>query len=510
MASSDKDLYGKIHTLIQGQFDGALSPAELLEMESLLLESAAARRAYVQYVQESACLRWLCVEESIGPIEKCDPRHELSDRKRRRRIQAFALSGSIAVVLTIVAANWFFVSKFDSISSQSDEPAKMASTSPPTLSGNVAATSHSRGATTRATVSPKAPIPTEPVATITGVGAPLWSHSEHKRQLLSRCFVGERLQLRQGSAELTFDAGAQVTVFGPADFEITSPTSIRCRKGRVTALVDERGKGFTIQTPRAKVVDLGTQFGLSVSDEGETEVVVFQGSVDLSSSPNAESNDKSWRRMTQGEALLVKNSGEFERVFSIQRNIFLAGVDGFNRRAPEPVIADVTDNIRDDESIKSYQLVHGGFAEDALCFVDRNHQWNSVDDTGLPEFLKGADYIMPFNDDKFVRSLELKVRLLRPATLYVFLDNNMEVPHWVRDEFTDTGVDIGLDGAKTEWHSSHSLGVGANRSIDFTFSVWQREIKKPGTVTLGSVNPPAIGSRSYGFNMYGIAAVAAE
>jgi len=81
------------------------------------------------------------------------------------------------------------------------------------------------------------------------------------------------------------------------------------------------------------------------------------------------------------------------------------------------------------------------------------------------------------------------------------------VPDWLRHDFTDTGLDIGLDCARTEWHKDHSLGVGPGKSIDFRFAIWKREIKQAGTVTLGGIEqPPAV--RSQGFNMYGIAAVA--
>ena len=266
------------------------------------------------------------------------------------------------------------------------------------------------------------------VATITGLNSVEWTSSSQGGSLLSQCAVGDRLRMQAGSAELTFDAGVQVKVFGPADFEITSATSIRCVKGRVTTLVDKRGRGFSIETPRAKVVDLGTQFGLSISESGETEVVVFQGAVDLSYSPQAAAGDATSRRMYQGEAVLLKNSGEFERVVSIQRNSFMGAAEINGRRPTEPVIADVRDNIRNAEKVKSYQVVHGGLEDDALAFVDRNHQWNGLDSSGLPPFLNGADYIMPFNDDKFVRGLEIKVSILRPSTLYVFLDNNMAVP----------------------------------------------------------------------------------
>jgi hypothetical protein len=278
----------------------------------------------------------------------------------------------------------------------------------------------------------------------------------------------------------------------------------------VTTLVGDSGKGIVVQTPRAKVVDLGTQFGLSISETGETEVVVFQGSVDMSYAPPTGTANARPRRLRQGDALLLNNAGEFQRIMAVQRNDFLAALDGPRRPLPEPVIANVHDNIRTAESVKSYQIVRNGLDEDAPCFVDRNHQWNGIDQSGLPEFLLGADYVMPFNDDKFVHTLEIELELLRPAYLYVFIDNNMEIPEWVRKDFVDTGVDIGLDGAKTEWHRSDSLAIGPGNSVDFPFSVWRRHVKKPGQVTLGSVSPPKVGTRRYGFNMYGIAAVAAE
>jgi hypothetical protein len=235
---------------------------------------------------------------------------------------------------------------------------------------------------------------------------------------------------------------------------------------------------------------------------------VFQGTVDMSyagDNPRAPT-----RRLRQGEALLLNNDGQFQRVVAVQRNDFLTAVDDIHRRPPEPVIANVHDNLRPAEGIKSYQIVRGGLEDDAPCFVDRSHQWNGVDRAGLPQFLLGADYIMPFNDDKFVRTLELKIDLLRPSHVYVFLDNNMEVPKWLQRDFVDTGVDIGLDGSKTDWHRDHSLAVGAGNSVDFKFSVWRRHVKAAGSITLGSVNPPKIGTRSSGFNMYGVAAIAAE
>jgi ferric-dicitrate binding protein FerR (iron transport regulator) len=477
MSTPNDSLISRIHALSVRQLEDSLTPEEHRELESLLIENEAARKVYITYFQDTACLRWLCLEELSGSIEPAQavPMRVRQNRGFRRRIATFALFGGVACLLVAAIFAWM-----------NSQDAELVATAP----------------------SPAVDIAAPQVATITGLGAVRWAEPSAGARLLSRCTVGDRLQLRDGAIELTFDAGAQVTVFGPADFTITSGTSINCRRGRVTTLVGERGKGFVVNTPQAKVVDLGTQFGLSISEKGETEVVVFQGSVDMSSA--SAKADAPARRLFQGEALLLNNAGKFERVVSVQRNDFLTAVDGVRRRSPEPVIADVSDNLRPDEGVKSYQIVSGGMEEDVLSFVDRSHQWNGIDGKGLPKFLLGADYIMPFNDDKFAANLELKVRLLRPAYLYIFLDNNMEVPSWVRDGFEDTGVDIGLDGAKTEWHKAHSLAIGPGQSVDFPFSVWRKRVKSAGTTTLGSVNPPKRGDRSYGFNMYGIAAVATE
>jgi hypothetical protein len=481
MESSSEVDFGRIHSLAVGMLEGTLAPAERQNFEALLLENGAARRAYLEHMQESACLRWICVEQFADAAEIAVALPAKTTTSSRSWT-AILTGGLLASVVAVAAMQFLGPAR------EEGQPAVQAADNQKAKTGVVAAQA-AEGRTA--------------VATITALNVVQFESPENSSKVLSRCEIGDRLRIQSGSAELTFDAGAQIMVFGPAEFEITSPTSIRCSRGRVTTLVDERGRGFTIETPRAKVVDLGTQFGLSISDDGETEVVVFQGTVDVMAG-SAQTGEA--RRMEQGEAILVKNSGELERVMSVERNSFMNAGDRVSRGGP--VIADVQDNIRNARRAKSYQIVHAGLEDDALAFVDRFHQWNGLEESGLPPFLAGADYVMPFNEDKFVSGLTLKVTLARPATLFVFIDNNMVVPDWMRDEFTDTGVDIGLDCSKTTWHKDHALGMGSGKSIDFTFSVWKRDIQQAGTVTLGGVETPA--DRRLGFNMYGIAAVANE
>jgi hypothetical protein len=92
--------------------------------------------------------------------------------------------------------------------------------------------------------------------------------------------VGKLLRLRRGLAEIEFEQGAKVILQGPAEFVLVSGSEARLRQGTLTAHVPERAKGFTILSPQGRVVDLGTEFGLSVDDRGETTVRVFNGLVE--------------------------------------------------------------------------------------------------------------------------------------------------------------------------------------------------------------------------------------
>ncbi len=87
------------------------------------------------------------------------------------------------------------------------------------------------------------------------------------------------LSLREGLVHLTFDNGADIIIEGPATFQINSPTRLDLSVGQMTAHVPAPAIGFTVQTPHANVTDLGTEFGIKVSDDAETHAEVFTGKV---------------------------------------------------------------------------------------------------------------------------------------------------------------------------------------------------------------------------------------
>ena len=145
------------------------------------------------------------------------------------------------------------------------------------------------------------------------------------------------------------------------------------------------------------------------------------------------------------------------------------------------------------------QIAPGTLKEDALCYVDRAHQYNSI-----PAYLIGAEYVLTANDDKDNGSHELDVTLSEAATVYLFLDNRLQasgtgtggqgvnpdlsgMPWVAAMGFTDTGNDIGIDEA----------GDG---DIDNWSSVFSKKFPA-GTITLKG-DP-----QGYGGNMYGVAVI---
>ncbi len=91
-----------------------------------------------------------------------------------------------------------------------------------------------------------------------------------------------KLHLEVGLARLDFHNGATVTLQGPAEYEVLSADRTRLRSGILTASIPESAIGFEVITPAMDVVDLGTSFGVSVGTDGETDVCVFEGEVEVS------------------------------------------------------------------------------------------------------------------------------------------------------------------------------------------------------------------------------------
>ena len=111
-----------------------------------------------------------------------------------------------------------------------------------------------------------------------------------------------------GLLQLEFYGGATVVAEGPAEIEILDESRVVCRRGRLRAHVPEPARGFAVLAPSFELVDVGTEFGLDVSQDGVSEVHVFDGKVELY---EAKSNRSlaTRRELIAGDALTVDRDG---------------------------------------------------------------------------------------------------------------------------------------------------------------------------------------------------------
>jgi hypothetical protein len=124
-----------------------------------------------------------------------------------------------------------------------------------------------------------ASLSTTPVARVTGLSNCIWPDGDAGLKFGDALTPGQRLKLTSGVLQLTYETGAKVTVEGPVDMVMTTPIEARLSEGKIAAAVPRFARGYTIVTPTAEVVDLGTEFGVSVDDVGASEVHVFDGDV---------------------------------------------------------------------------------------------------------------------------------------------------------------------------------------------------------------------------------------
>jgi len=330
----------------------------------------------------------------------------------------------------------------------------------------------------------------------------VWANGSKQYDEWSFVEPGDSLKFDRGLINLFLENGAEVLIEGPADVDFVSIEKVFARKGKLAARVGPGAIGFTIETPHANVIDRGTAFGLSVDETSRTDVVVYEGMVDLDVLGD---NAPPRRRLERGEALSVNHLGKLSRITTVQSSEFLEPpqVRAVGAEA-ERVITTVSDNAASLATTKYYRVIPRGFREDSRAFVDRLHEWNGIDHRGLPPFLVGGDYVMTFNDDKITTGIEIAVSVNQPATLYVLLDDRVAPPEWLERDFVDTQWDVGCDDGWLE--GPIVTGLGPGESVEHVFSVWRRDVLTPSTVVLGALSQeeqsaPAtkIGHSMYGF-----------
>lgn len=117
-----------------------------------------------------------------------------------------------------------------------------------------------------------------------------------------------RFKLTAGLVQLRFYSGAEAILEAPLEIILHGENRAELVQGKLVGRVPPKASGFTVETSLAKIVDLGTEFGVEASFEAkELQVHVFDGEVSLSSSSKSGEDLQAGRpiSLVAGQAAVV-------------------------------------------------------------------------------------------------------------------------------------------------------------------------------------------------------------
>ncbi|MDP3071783.1 MAG: LamG-like jellyroll fold domain-containing protein [Opitutaceae bacterium] len=236
MNLSDGDIL-ELNELFGALVDGTATEKQRERLARLLRDSEAARRCYVRAMGQSASLHLYAAEmQSDAP----------DARPSRGNLLSFArwVGGALAVAAAL-AVGFILFSRWAS-GERNVRPATRA----------------------------------EFVARITGEKGSEWSSGGEGLQPGTYLRKGQRLELRAGYVEITFDSGARVMLEGAASLDVNSAWDATLRRGTLKASVPPEAIGFRVSNPFVDVLDLGTEFTMIADANGGAEVLVNKGEVE--------------------------------------------------------------------------------------------------------------------------------------------------------------------------------------------------------------------------------------
>ena len=293
------------------------------------------------------------------------------------------------------------------------------------------------------------------------------------------------LTLDEGLLNLRLANDVTLELLAPAQLRFIDPMHVRILSGKATVDVGQHGKGFILDAPQTRVVDLGTRFGVDASTTDSTGVVVIEGSVELHSKEGRVSH------LAEGEGVVVNAFGTIGKLdqarFDPHTGQWSTGAldDGSS------LIRSVRNNQKD-QSV--YHIVAGGLVESVPAHHNRNARWVSLPERPIPAWLLGADLVLPAHSHRDRADLRVTVTVAPSTSLFVFQRRNQPPPPWLVEGFVPTGERIGK--VSIEEHRE-------NKPV--SFDIWRRDMPEGGEVVLGpAARPESIGA---GTIHYGIAAL---
>jgi len=307
------------------------------------------------------------------------------------------------------------------------------------------------------------------------------------------------VKLDRGSLQMQLSSGVVMDFTAPVHLRLEDAMHATLLSGCVTADVGENGHGFTIDTSSARVVDLGTRFGVSLMEDGDTEVAVFQGMVEVQE-PKGVRQERNLITLRAGDSVHVTSQAQIRR----QALIATRGESAFilEPAPPDALVTGVSDNNQEDGFHSFYTIQRGAMKPGVRPYSTLGRpRWQAMPGTDFPAELVGADVIGTFSPDRHEQDLQLDLSVSRACTVYVMLDVRAVVPEWVRRDFVEAGFQL----RSGPWAGNpvvEGMTADANGEIHAEYVVWKKAVRAAGTITLGPSYPAGMATHRA---MYGIA-----
>jgi hypothetical protein len=297
---SDQVNLDRLFDLMGAACEGGASPDNLVELDSVVWESTAARDWYLDYCRLHSTLSWEL--RAQGAAQKTFQQLGFGTTAvgsggldAARDVETPASPIPIFIPTTLQSTTGFLASGWPLayliaavVLSVGLVIGAFTYVSQP---GQVAVTRSVPGYSAR---EPLAASPAHVTATVDCQ----WAEGVAPLRVRDGVPLGREIKLKSGLMEITYDSGAKVILQGPVAYEVESTSSGYLSVGKLTAKVD-KGLGikdkspdiphpssliphplFAVRTPTVTVTDLGTEFAVQVKPEGPVEVHVFEGQVE--------------------------------------------------------------------------------------------------------------------------------------------------------------------------------------------------------------------------------------
>ncbi len=300
------------------------------------------------------------------------------------------------------------------------------------------------------------------IATIVQSQHARWQESPSDNQL-----VRGPLFLQEGYAEIQFTHGARVLVQAPCQLTLLSPDRMSLDEGRVTAMVPPEAIGFSIDTATSTIQDFGTEFGVGIDGQTQTEVHVYKGRVQLRMPSHSERHSNQWD-LTTNRAAILDQSGKLELTSVLDRpRLFVRDLAGTNGIIPGQALS-LADMVGRGNGLGTGEINHGLSLTNGQ-FVDPN----AVVRARANGFIATLDH--DFIDGVFIPDADEQNPLVVTSTGLTYAqcpDTSGLCVHMIRNgslfQHDDQSAQIGLLRGEVYGEGGHpAIGMHANAGITF-------------------------------------------